>query len=390
MRVAFVTPYLPCPANTGGRIRMHRLARALAARGDVWLYACAGLREAAAQRERPELTLFASTHVRNSDLGAVPPWFTSRRVRKSGPARLANDLRDDHARVRFDAIVVEHSYALATASRVHGVPVLVDEHNIESRYQAEYFAAEGRAGWRARREVELLAAWERVAWRGASRVTCVSERDAEVVRGVRAGPVDVIANGTALDEVSFIPASQRRGGDVLFVGLMSHAPNVTGALFLAREVMPRVWRDEPAARLVLCGRTPTRELLALASPRIEVTGTVESVGPYLSRAAVYANALFQGAGSSLKVPEALASGLPIVSTLVGVRGFPLEPGTHFDAAEDAEGFARGIVRALRTRDQLDGRSERGRAVAEGYDWRTLGVRFASIVESMVGDGPHGG
>ncbi len=369
---------------------MHRLARALAKRGDVWLYACAGLREAAAQRDRPELTLFASTHVRNSDLGAVPPWVTSRRVRKSGPARLANDLRDDHARVRFDAIVVEHSYALATASRVHGIPVLVDEHNIESRYQAEYFAAEGRDGWRARREVALLAAWERQAWRGATRVTCVSERDAEVVRGVREGPVEVIANGTALDEVSFVPASQRTGSDVLFVGLMSHAPNVAGALFLARDVMPRVWREEPSARLVLCGRTPTRELLALAGPRVEVTGTVESVGPYLSRAAVYANALFQGAGSSLKVPEALASGLPIVSTAVGVRGFPLEPGTHFDAAEDAEGFAQAIVKALRARARLDGRSEQGRGVAAAYDWTALGARFASIVEGMVDDGRHRG
>lgn len=369
---------------------MHRLARALAARCELWLYACSGLREAAAQSHRPELTLFASTRVRDSDLGAVLPWFTSRRVRKSAPLRLARDLRNDHARVGFDALVTEHSYALATTSLVHGLPILVDEHNIESRYQAAYFEAEGRAGWRARREVALLATWEREAWRRATRVTCVSERDAAVVRSVRAGPVDVIANGTALDEVTFVPASRRRGSDVLFVGLMSHAPNVAGARFLARDVMPRVWREEPTARLVLCGRTPTHEVLELAGPRIEVTGTVDSVEPYLSRARVYANALFQGEGSSLKVPEALASGVPIVSTSVGVRGFPLVPGTHFDVAENGPDFARAILGVLRQDASLDERGERCRRIAEAYDWQTLGATFASIVEAMVADGSDRG
>ena len=365
---------------------MYRLARALAAHHEVWLYACAGEREAASQRERAELGIYAHTTVRNSDLGMVRPWVSSRRVRKSAPARLGRALRSDHAAAKFDAIVVEHSYARATALGVHGVPMLVDEHNIESRYQAEYFAAEKRDTWRSRREVNLLRAWEQRVWSEATRVTCVSEGDAEVVLSHRAGPVEVLANGTAIDDIEFVPASKREGHEVLFVGLMSHAPNEKGALFLAREVMPRVWRDEPRARLVLCGRTPTAALRALSSDgRIEVTGTVDSVAPYLARAAVYANALFQGAGSSLKVPEALASGMPMVSTPVGVRGFPLVDGEHFDAATDADGFAAGIIRAFRERSTLDARSERGRAIATTYDWRTIGERFAAIVEGMVRD-----
>jgi glycosyltransferase involved in cell wall biosynthesis len=287
--------------------------------------------------------------------------------------------------VRFDAIVVEHSYARATALHVTDAPMLVDEHNIESRYQAQYFAAEQRHSWRTRREVSLLAAWEERVWREATRVTCVSEDDAECVRSKRSGRVDVVPNGTALEEIEFVPASKRTGHEVLFVGLMSHAPNEAGALFLAREVMPRVWREEPRAKLVLCGRTPTRAVQQLASDRIEVTGTVDSVAPYLSRAAVYANALFQGAGSSLKVPEALASGMPMVSTTVGVRGFPLEVGTHYEAADDAEAFARAIVRSMRERSTMDERSERARAIASRYDWDAIGRQFASIVEGMVRD-----
>ncbi|WP_418654985.1 glycosyltransferase, partial [Acinetobacter baumannii] len=76
------------------------------------------------------------------------------------------------------------------------------------------------------------------------------------------------------------------------MGLMSHPPNVAAARFLARQVMPMVWRAEPAARMVLCGRAPAREVEDLEGPGVEVTGTVSSVVPYLSGSAVYANALF--------------------------------------------------------------------------------------------------
>src|SRR5438477_312117 len=110
-----ITLYLPSPANTGGRIRMFRLARAVAAAGEVWLYACAGVREAATQRGREELQLYREVRVRNSDYGLVLPWITSRRVRRSNPARLAADLRRDHARAPFNVLVVEHSYSGATA-----------------------------------------------------------------------------------------------------------------------------------------------------------------------------------------------------------------------------------------------------------------------------------
>jgi glycosyltransferase involved in cell wall biosynthesis len=259
------------------------------------------------------------------------------------------------------------------------VPWVLDEHNVESRYQREYFAAEGRAGFRARREVALLEAWERRAWAGATALTCVSDADASAIAPHRASAPCVIPNGVQLADVPLVLPSERAGAEVLFVGLLSHAPNVQAALFLAREVMPALWREEPSARLVLCGRSPAREVLALAGPRVEVTGTVPSVAPYLSRAAVYANALFRGAGSSLKVPEALASGLPLVSTGVGVRGFELREGEHYARAEDAEGFARALLAALRGRAGLDARALRARAVAEQFDWERLGGRFADVV-----------
>src|SRR5690348_15509290 len=127
-----VAPYLPAPANTGGRIRMFRLARALSDVGPVSLYACARARDARAEQGSEELGVYRTVRTRTTDLGVVLPWLTAARVRRSCPAALVRDLRRDHARAPFDALVISHSYTSAAAKALPGVPWVLDEHNIES------------------------------------------------------------------------------------------------------------------------------------------------------------------------------------------------------------------------------------------------------------------
>jgi glycosyltransferase involved in cell wall biosynthesis len=384
LRIAFVTPYLPSPANTGGRIRMYQLAQALASTAEVELFSCGGVREGRQNAARDELKIYRSTHVRNSDLGAVLPWLHPTRVRKACPARLARDLAKAHRRAPFDAVVVEHSYATATAKAVRDVPLVLDEHNIESNYYAEYYAAEAKtSAGRVRRQVELLRAWERRAWASAALVTCVADDDAKSIAEHSLSPIRVVPNGASVDRIEWIAPSRRESDDVLFIGLMSHAPNVEAAVVLAEQVMPRVWERRPSARLVLCGRSPERRVRALESSRVIVTGTVDSVQPYLSRAAVYANPLLRGAGSSLKVVEALASGVTLVSSAVGVRGYPLVDGRDYLGADEPNAMADAIARVLSSRTTFDAMSERGRAVASAFDWRSIGAAFGARVEAVA-------
>jgi glycosyltransferase involved in cell wall biosynthesis len=110
---------------------------------------------------------------------------------------------------------------------------------------------------------------------------------------------------------------------------------------------------------------------------------VPSVAPYLDRAAVYGNALGHGAGTSLKLLEAFASGLAVISTEVGARGFPARAGDHFVSAESDQEFAARIVECLADRAARDEGARHARALAEGYDWQELGPRFAAVVEGAV-------
>jgi glycosyltransferase involved in cell wall biosynthesis len=102
----------------------------------------------------------------------------------------------------------------------------------------------------------------------------------------------------------------------------------------------------------------------------------------LRRASVYANPLQEGAGTSLKVLEALASGLPLVSTACGVRGFPLQAPRDYLGAEEPADFARALLACLADPGARDAASIGGRVLAEAYDWDALGERFAAAVLSV--------
>jgi glycosyltransferase involved in cell wall biosynthesis len=389
-RIALITPYLPAPAHSGGRIRMYRFARALAERFEVHLFSAADPHDVRVERSVPELSVYAAVHVvpRRAvafDIGSKPA-----RVRAVTPPALLRAVTDAHGHTPFTAAVVEHSYS-ALPMRVLGVPWVLDEHNVESEY-ARARASAGRtraplvsravSAWNANK-VQALARWEESQWLRASDIVCVSAVDAQRVESVRKKPVTVIPNGVATDDVPFKPASERTGHDILLVGTFEHPPNIAAARWLALEILPRVWQSEPRARLVLCGSRPARSVLDLASARVVVTGSVPSVVPYLEQARVYANAVQHGGGTSLKVLEALASGVPLVSTSVGVRGFDLTSPDDYLRAEDTDSFVRHLVSCLRDSESRDHASERGRQLAERCSWTALGARFGDVVQKVV-------
>ena len=376
MRVALFTPYLPAPPTSGGRIRTHHLVDAVCRHAEVALYAVAAPRELETAGVAESLDRFTFRYVRRPWPTGWPGSRLPRRVWRGVPFGAARAFAREHRRRPFDAIWVEHAHAARVALST-SLPIVVDEHNIESAYLR--FKREA-AGLRANHaEVDAMARWERGLWRRAAEVVCVTIADADVVGTVRGRSAPVVANGVDLSRIDFRLPSSRGGGAVLFVGLMDHPPNEIAASFLAREVMPQVWAVRPEVRLVLCGANPSPQVRALSDARIEVTGTVASVRPFLEAAAAFALPLFHGAGSSLKVLEALAAGIPLVSTPLGVRGFPLANGVHYAAATTADEFAARIIDVLREGGGADPQAQRGREVAEAYRWRELAEKFADII-----------
>ena len=172
--------------------------------------------------------------------------------------------------------------------------------------------------WRYRR-------WEETALGAAERIAAVTREDAAEMSRRSGRLVDVVING--VDAAAFAtvrPAldSQR----LLFVGNFEYPPNRDAVEWLAGEIMPRLWRRLPQARLAVCGHAmPESWARRWPDARLEWQGFVPALPPQQRRAAAFIAPLREGGGSKLKVLEALAAGLPLLSTPQGASGCTCGP-----------------------------------------------------------------
>ncbi|WP_160123792.1 methyltransferase domain-containing protein [Rhodovarius lipocyclicus] len=235
-----------------------------------------------------------------------------------------------------------------------------DLHHLRLRREAEIVGDPALA-----EKAERMFEREIAVLRSADHIMTPSREEGDVIRRLVPGkPVTVLPpygyEESAIrkrDAASFV--GQR---DVVFVGGFPHLPNVDAALFIAREVMPLVWREEPDARLILVGYAPPQEVLDLAGSRVIVTGQVPDILPYLDRGRVMLAALRYGAGVKGKVVEALRVGLPVVTTAVGAEGIGLCAGKDAIIAESALDLAAAVIELLRDADYCEKLSKAGTAV----------------------------
>ncbi len=212
--------------------------------------------------------------------------------------------------------------------------------------------------------------FDALCWPKTACVLVVSEEDRARCERSRPGcNVLVVPNG--VDCAAVRPSwSERRGSPiVLFSGDLGFEPNIDAARYLAVQVFPAVRRHRPDVQLRLVGRNPDARVCELAGERVTVIGDVPDMVPHLHAATVYVAPHFTGAGTRTKLLEAMAAGLPIVTTTVGLEGIEAVPGRDVIVADDAS----AIIAAVRR--LLDNSSERRRLgmaarrlVEARYDW----------------------
>jgi glycosyltransferase involved in cell wall biosynthesis len=393
LRIAVLDEELPFPPTSGKRIRTFNLLRRLADRHRITYVAHrnpdAG-EQAAAEAEFRRLGVETVVVDR-----IVPP--------KRGPrfyARLAGnlfsplpysvashasrELRETVRRLaaerRFDLWHCEWTpYAEMMRPNPPG-PWLVMAHNVESLIWRRYTETEPHPlkRWYVARQWHKFERFERWAYSHATRTVAVSPDDADLIRRDFGGArVDVVDNG--VDTAFFQPPDpdRRDPKHVLFLGSLDWRPNLDAVQVLLADIFPRVRAAEPAARLVLVGRNPPDWLRE--SPGVEVHANVPDVRPFLHRCGQMAVPLRVGGGSRLKILEALATALPVVSTAVGAEGLQLDGGRHLTLADDPAAFANALLAGMRDPTPFRQLAERGRQVVlRQYDWEPLARRLEEV------------
>jgi hypothetical protein len=131
----------------------------------------------------------------------------------------------------------------------------------------------------------------------------------------------------------------------LFLGNFSYYPNVDAVMSFSRDVLPIIWKERPDLQFHVVGASPPKAVRALASdPRVVVTGTVPDVREYLVRGSIFVCPVRFGGGTKFKVLEAMAMGLPVVSTEVGSEGIDVRDGKELLVAHGSDEFAQYVLK----------------------------------------------
>ena len=227
-------------------------------------------------------------------------------------------------------------------------------------------------------EARRLLAYEAAAFDWFRHHTIISDQDRQLIRHPRRAEIDVVLNGIDTDYFAAQPAAAKEY-DVLFCGNMSYHPNVDAACFLAEEIMPLVRARHPAARLLVAGTTPVPRVLALASAQVVVSGWVPDIRAAYASARVFVAPMRVGTGLQNKLLEAMAMGLPCVTTPLAHNALGGADGQELRVADTGAALAQAISGLLGNPTEAAALAGRGQAFVKAhYTWAGATARLEAL------------
>ena len=229
--------------------------------------------------------------------------------------------------------------------------------------------------------------WERRMCRAAGRVIAVSPQDAATMQAMFA--IDAVSVPTGVDFDYFRrPPDPQRTADLVFVGSMDWLPNSDGVNYFVRDVLPLIWQSKQDCTLAVVGRNPSPAMLARAreDSRIQVTGTVPDVRPWLWGASVSIVPLRIGGGTRLKIYEAMAAGTATVSTSIGAEGLDIAHPANIRLADTSRNFAEECLTLLQDASQRQSMAAHAlELVTSRFSWDVVTAEFEKLL--VVGARP---
>lgn len=193
--------------------------------------------------------------------------------------------------------------------------------------------------------------------------------------------LDVIPMGVDLEY--FSPAETGYKTRILFTGTMNYFPNYDAALYFCNEILPLIKQELPEVSFYVVGNNPHKQLRQIACNDIVVTGHVPDVRPYFADSAVFVCPLRSGSGMQTKNLEAMAMGVPIVTTSIGLEGLEATSGKEIFVADDPNDFANHVIQLIREPELRRKISENGRKLVETkYSWPKITKRLTQIYEQI--------
>lgn len=392
MRILYLAQRVPYPPDRGDKITTYREIIHLARDHEVSV-ACLGdgpedLENVAALESlvaSVDAVLLRRQQARVRALAALASgtpltvaYFNEKTLHKRIAARMASR--------HFDAVVVYSSGMAQFVEPYADVPRIMQFADLDSlkwkQYARHYlpprrwvYAAEARRLLRYERHIATTFCHSLVS------TPCELQDFEQLIPGAA---VSCVSNGVDLDY--FQPRDIGKDKSMLvFTGVMDYFPNVQGVLWFCHEVLPLVRARVPDVTFTICGARPNAAVQALGRlPGVKVTGRVPDVRPYLARAEVGVVPLQTARGIQNKLLEAMAMGLPIVTTTPAFKGAGALADTHLLVADRPSDFAAAVVRLLQDKPLRARLKQAARAFTEAnYRWETQLARLDDVLATVT-------
>lgn len=395
MKVLMLTPYFPYPPYSGGQTRSFNLIKNLGKKHQITLFSF--IRDDKEKRFLKKLSPYCKQiklFKRRKAWAPINIFFTgfslypflasiyfSREVKEI--------IRQELERGGYDLIHVETFYLMPEVPKTD-VPILLVDQTIEYRVYQHFVEALPWFWFFIKPflwiDVVKLKFWEKFYWKKADMTVAVSQEDKKLMESlVKKLKVEIVPNG--VDEVYFSKKIFSRAKEpvVLFgVANFKWMQNREGARLLIDKVWPLIKQEVPKAKLWIIGRHAPEFLSGLKSDNVLVREVKEPREVY-QQAWVSVAPMKSGGGSRTKFFEAMASGLPIVTTQQGKEGIEARDGEEIFIADDFQKLARKTVRILQDKTLIEkiGRKSKD-LVKKKYSWRKSAQELDKVYQEVVG------
>ena len=170
------------------------------------------------------------------------------------------------------------------------------------------------------------------------------------------------------------------------MGTLYYPPNADGIRWFIQDVFPLVQRSLPNVKLTVVGKNPPKDFLRFSEEsngHIVITGYVPELDPYFAASTIMVIPVRAGGGMRVRILEAFARAMPVVTTTVGLEGIEAEPGLDVMVADTPDEFSRSVIDLLSNKNLQTQLATNGRRLAEGkYDWQVVLSHLENVYKTF--------
>ena len=381
-----ITPKIPYPLHSGADIVTFNTIKYLSRRG--YKITLLSIMDSDSSHY-DELKRWCEVHpiLKNTDntiWGAMLNLFskTPYTISKYQTPKLISKIKQVMKKEKFDIVHIEHLHmAYYRKFTRKGLPVFLRMHNVETTIMERFYRQQKNPLSKIYSFIQWkkLHEYESQAVEKFSRCIVITDVDKERLQSMNPKPV-YRSIPAGVDISYFHPINcKEEPYSIVFVGSLDWFPNVDGICWFCKKVFPFIKAKVPEAKLYIVGRNPPIRVKKLENKNVVILGFVKDIREWLAKSNVSIVPLRIGSGIRIKILEALAMGIPVVSTSIGCEGIEVINGKEILIANEEKAFAKDILSLLQDENYAKRLRENGlKLVRDRYSWDEIAKKFEEV------------